>query len=616
MRYLGNGRAAWQCPKCKTFSDAMVASCPLCSTEASDGMTATKTKATKRKTKATTKQTGGWPPELWQACYDIQKQLDAAGVPIQQDDIREWGDEGRAEVTDWLKALDRGPGSHTRLPDQLKGLLPTGWKRPGETAAKSKQNHKPPRDETTDLELALIDASPDNPRRRFEGLDELAKSLQKDGQLQEIVVYPTGGGRYEIVGGERRYRAAKIAKWKTIRARVLNITPEEAIEKRGIENYERKQFTPFEEARWMEQMKEAAGYTQKALAKKLECTQGKIGNTLGLLKLPEEWEDIAVDAGISPTCLRHLVPWAHRHNVLDGVAMAAREFREPPTVDDFRKTIAAVVKQQSRPMETYYGGGPRFKITDAVREELDAEEVENQWGSKEMRAFNTKLWEKLNREAKKKEAAKQKTNEKKAAKADPDPETPDPKQLKQLWSQWWRHCLADKLEGKLTKAKQSVVMQLGFVLAIENPDFVESLSDYWPDLPQASYEESAKSIAGLAFEEFQTKIHAACVAVLRDDAAWKTFWIEETRGLETCRAFSKIFDIDPHRDWTPEYEWLDQLSVEQLRCLPAAQLVPPEYLHSLAKADLIERLLEHWPDWLVSASRAVPDVLELPREEA
>lgn len=617
MRYLGNGRAAWQCPDCATFNDAAVASCQVCSYEMRAGMTATKTKTAKtstRKTKA--KETlKGWPPELWQACFDVQKALDRVGVPIALDDIREWGEDGRADVQEWLASIERGPGHHARLPEVLSGLLPAGWKRPEgadakpQAKSKSKPQPKTPKDETVDLELAAINPSPDNPRKRFEGLEELAKSLQKDGQLQEIVVYPTGNGIYEIVGGERRYRAAKIAKWKTIRARVLNITPEEAIEKRGIENYERKQFTPFEEARWMEQMKDAAGYTQKALANKLECTQGKIGNTLGLLKLPEEWEDIAVDQQISPTCLRHLVPWAHRHNVLDGVAMAAREFDQPPTVDDFRRTIAAVVKQQSRPMDADWSG-PLFKVTDELREELDIEEVENRWGSKESRAFNVKLWEKHQRDAKKKERDKQKAREQKAGKPDSkEPETPNSGELKQLWAQWWRHTLADRLEGKLTKAKQAVVLQLGFAIAVENPDFIESLGDYWPDLPLASYEENAKDIAKFPFDKFQTEIHAACVSVLRDDKAWKTFWREETRGLETCRAFSEIFDIDPARDWSPEYEWLELLSIEQLRRLPAAQLVDPEFLHSLAKADLIERLIENWPD-----GRGVPEVLQLKTE--
>lgn len=582
-------------------------------------MTATKTKkTTPRKTKAN-ETLKGWAPELWQACHDVQKALDQVGVPIELDDIREWGEDGRAEVMGWLDAIDRGPGHHARLPEVLSGLLPVGWKRPGgakpKTEPKTKTKPKAPQDETTDLELALIDASPDNTRRRFEGLEELAHSLEKDGQLQEIVVYPTGDGRYEIVGGERRYRAAKIAKWKTIRARVLNITPEEAIEKRGIENYERKQFTPFEEARWLEQMRDAAGYTQKALAKKLECTQGKIGNTLGLLKLPEEWEEIAVDYQISPTCLRHLVPWAHRHNVLDGVAMAAREYAEPPTVDGFRKTIASVLKQQSRPMETCYGGGPRFQVTDELREELDVEEVENQWGSKETRAFNTKLWEKLNREAKKKEAEKRNAKiEKASAKLKSnEPATPNPHELKRLWSQWWRASLAEKLEGKLTKAKQHEVLKLGFALVIQYPDFAEEMHHFWPELPERnasvgysmSYEESAEALCRLAYDRFVSEMPAACAAVLRSESPWGGFYCPS--GIELSQTFAETFGIDPARDWQPEFEWLDLLTVEQLRRLPASQLVDPKFLNSLSKADLIERLLENWPQ-----DSGVPKVLRLP----
>lgn len=569
--------------------------------------TATKTKSPPRKTKAT-KTLKGWPPGLWQTCHDMQETLDQVGVPIQLDDIREWGESGRAEVTDWLKAITQGPQHHARLPDVLQGLLPVGWKRPAESKPKPKTKSKPPEDETTNLELAAIDPSPDNPRRRFEGLEELAKSLQKDGQLQEIVVYPTGGDRYEIVGGERRYRAAKIAKWKSIRARVLHITPEEAIEKRGIENYERKQFTPFEEARWMAQMKESAGYTQNALARKLDCTQGKIGNTLGLLKLPEEWEEIAVDASLSPTCLRHLVPWAHRHNVLDGVAMAVRESKDPPTVDEFRKLLASILKEQSRPIDSHYSSGPRFKVTKARREELDVEEIEDQWGSKQNRAFNIRLWEKLQREAKKAEKEKQAAREDAAPKPKAnDPEIPNRNELKQLWAHWWRQSLAEKLEGKLTKAKQSVAVQLGFALSIENPELADNLDEHWPGVPAAPCELAAVHLANMPFEKFQAEMPAACARLLRDDSAWRSFWVEDSRGADVCRAVSGIFGLDPQRDWSPEYEWLDLLSIEQLRRLPAAQFVPPDYLHSLAKADLIERLLEHWP-----AKSGVPDVLTEP----
>jgi len=98
-----------------------------------------------------------------------------------------------------------------------------------------------------EIPLEKIRPNPNQPRRRFEGLEELAQSLRDEGQLTPVLLRPDGDG-YKLVSGERRWRAAKLAGLKTLRAEVRELTDEDAYRLSLIENVVRASLTPIEEA--------------------------------------------------------------------------------------------------------------------------------------------------------------------------------------------------------------------------------------------------------------------------------------------------------------------------------------------------------------------------------
>lgn len=143
---------------------------------------------------------------------------------------------------------------------------------------------------TTTLRIADISPDREQPRKSFddEALSELAASIEKHGVLQPIVVRPVPVGGYKIVAGERRWRAARLAGLKELPAIVREISDAEAMEIALIENLQREDLDPVEEALGYRQLMERCDYTQEAAAKTLGKSRSAVANSLRILKLPHE----------------------------------------------------------------------------------------------------------------------------------------------------------------------------------------------------------------------------------------------------------------------------------------------------------------------------------------
>lgn len=143
---------------------------------------------------------------------------------------------------------------------------------------------------TTTLRIADISPDREQPRKSFddEALAELAASIEKHGVLQPIVVRPVPVGGYKIVAGERRWRAARLAGLKEIPAVVREISDAEAMELALIENLQREDLDPVEEALGYRQLMEKCNYTQETAAKTIGKSRSAVANSLRLLKLPPE----------------------------------------------------------------------------------------------------------------------------------------------------------------------------------------------------------------------------------------------------------------------------------------------------------------------------------------
>lgn len=139
------------------------------------------------------------------------------------------------------------------------------------------------------LPIELLKASPNNPRKHFADseLEDLSKSIRDKGLLQPIVVRPLDHGDYEIVAGERRWRAAQRAGIHDVPVLIRELTDGEALEIALVENIQRSDLNPLEEARAYALLIEQFTYTQQQLADSIGKSRSHIANTLRLMNLPE-----------------------------------------------------------------------------------------------------------------------------------------------------------------------------------------------------------------------------------------------------------------------------------------------------------------------------------------
>jgi ParB family chromosome partitioning protein len=139
-----------------------------------------------------------------------------------------------------------------------------------------------------EIEVSAITPNPRQPRRSFdeEALDELAESIREVGLLQPVVVRAAGPGRYELVMGERRWRASQRAGLTEIGAIVKQTQDNELLRDALIENLHRQQLDPLEEAAAYQQLLDDFGATHEQLARRIGRSRPHISNTLRLLNLP------------------------------------------------------------------------------------------------------------------------------------------------------------------------------------------------------------------------------------------------------------------------------------------------------------------------------------------
>ncbi len=156
-------------------------------------------------------------------------------------------------------------------------------------------------DTVVEIDISFIVPSKYQPRRRFdkEKLEELAQSIKNSGLIQPIVVAEEGRNKYSIIAGERRWRAAQIAGFKKIPAIVKKIDEAKKAEFAIIENIQRENLNPVEEAFAYKTLLENFKITQEELAKRLGKKRATIANTVRILNLPQETLDLIEDGRLS-----------------------------------------------------------------------------------------------------------------------------------------------------------------------------------------------------------------------------------------------------------------------------------------------------------------------------
>ena len=239
------------------------------------------------------------------------------------------------------------------------------------------------------VELKINDISPNSeqPRKRFneDALQELADSIKENGVIQPIIVSKRGSG-YRIVAGERRWRASRLAGLKVIPAIVRDLTDQQTMEQALIENIQRQDLNPLEEAFAMDNLMKEHGLTQEALAKKLGKSRPAIANTLRLINIDESLQDFIRNGDLSAGHARALLAITDKEQqkkaadvvmikemsvreteeyvkkILSGPSPAPRKTREKGS-----NAVAISTKDVEHKLTSYYGTKVKLKLKDEVK---------------------------------------------------------------------------------------------------------------------------------------------------------------------------------------------------------------------------------------------------------
>lgn len=152
-----------------------------------------------------------------------------------------------------------------------------------------------------EADLNSIEPNPDQPRTYFkqEEIEELATSIERDGLLQPILVRSIAKGRYQIIAGERRWQACKSLGLKTVPIRIKEADDDKALELALIENIQRSDLNPIEEAYGYRRLMERQNMTQSEVAQAVSKGRSTIANSLRLLELPEDAQQLLFEEKIS-----------------------------------------------------------------------------------------------------------------------------------------------------------------------------------------------------------------------------------------------------------------------------------------------------------------------------
>jgi len=206
--------------------------------------------------------------------------------------------------------------------------------------------------------IEFVGRNPRNPRRYFDEseLQDLASSIRQHGIVQPVVVRTTADNRYEIIAGERRWRAAQLAGLIEIPVIIRDVDDRTALEIAIVENVQRSDLNPLEEAMGYELLIADHGYTQNDLGEIIGKSRSHVANSLRLLKLPEPVRDMLASGTLSAGHARALIPTS------DPVALARAVVAKGMSVRDAERLAQNDIKAQGDPN---HGEMPRRDVKDA-----------------------------------------------------------------------------------------------------------------------------------------------------------------------------------------------------------------------------------------------------------
>ena len=227
----------------------------------------------------------------------------------------------------------------------LDSLIPTSVLEPAKQETKSITQEKK-EDGTTSVKITLVEPNREQPRRKFDedSLQELADSIKQFGLLQPIIVQDRKSF-YEIIAGERRWRAAKMAGLKEVPVIIRDLTNQEIVEISLIENIQREDLNPIEEAQAYRRLLTEFNLKQDEVAEKVSKSRTAVTNSIRLLKLCDEVQQMVIDEMITTGHARALIVV---EDPQEQYMLAQKIFDEKLSVREVEKLIKNLHKPEKK----------------------------------------------------------------------------------------------------------------------------------------------------------------------------------------------------------------------------------------------------------------------------
>ena len=253
---------------------------------------------------------------------------------------------------------------------------------------------------TTTLRLNEIEPNKEQPRKTFDqkALAELSSSIQRNGVLQPLLVRPMADGTYQLVAGERRWRASRMAGLTEVPVIIKEMSDEQAMEIALIENLQREDLNPIEEAEGIQLLIDRYKLTQEEASARIGRSRPAIANALRLLNLPEEVRDLAKEGKISAGHARALLAFEKQSDIIQ---IADDIIKNSLSVRDIEKLAKSAANKKDGNLKTrrkskrdIFYDEVELALSDALGRKVKVFETKN-GGTIEIEFFNKEDLEKL-----------------------------------------------------------------------------------------------------------------------------------------------------------------------------------------------------------------------------
>lgn len=240
------------------------------------------------------------------------------------------------------------------------------------------------------LRIMEIEPNHNQPRKDFDEktLSELAESIEQHGVLQPLVVRPLANGSYQLVAGERRWRAARIAGLTEVPVVIKELTDEEVIEIAMIENLQREDLNPLEEALGYRYMMDELKITQEQAAEKVGKSRPAVANALRLLKLPNEVQEMVKNNLISPGHARALLGFDSDDMILQTAKMIIKEDLSVRDVESLVKKSKKVPKTSKKQIRDKFFSEVELALVENLGRKVKIKEAKQDAGVLEIEFFD------------------------------------------------------------------------------------------------------------------------------------------------------------------------------------------------------------------------------------